>query len=61
VTAEGVETVEQMNRLKDLACEFGQGFYFHQPLTGEHARELLTSAIWATTTADRAAAGSDGD
>ena len=30
VTAEGVETVEQMNQLKDLACGFGQGFYFRQ-------------------------------
>ena len=52
VTAEGVETIEQMNRLKDLACEFGQGFYFHQPLTESHARALLQAAIWTKLPAD---------
>jgi diguanylate cyclase (GGDEF)-like protein len=41
VTAEGVETGEQRERLKELACGFGQGFYFHEPLTSEGARTLL--------------------
>ena len=41
VTAEGVETVDQVERLQDLACEFGQGFYFHKPLTPEDARGIL--------------------
>jgi EAL domain-containing protein (putative c-di-GMP-specific phosphodiesterase class I) len=44
VTAEGVETVDQMNRLKELACECAQGFYFHEPLTTEAAREILADA-----------------
>jgi diguanylate cyclase (GGDEF)-like protein len=43
VTAEGVETGEQVNRLKELACGFGQGFYFHHPLTSRDAREMLES------------------
>jgi diguanylate cyclase (GGDEF)-like protein len=41
VTAEGVETAEQAARLKDLACEFGQGFYFYKPLTGDRAGAVL--------------------
>jgi diguanylate cyclase (GGDEF)-like protein len=41
VTAEGVETADQLARLKELACEFGQGFYFDKPLTHERAREVL--------------------
>lgn len=41
VTAEGVETAEQAAQLKDLSCEFGQGFYFNRPLTLDLAREVL--------------------
>jgi EAL domain-containing protein (putative c-di-GMP-specific phosphodiesterase class I) len=41
VTAEGVETADQAAQLKDLACEFAQGYYFDRPLTHERAREIL--------------------
>jgi diguanylate cyclase (GGDEF)-like protein len=41
VTAEGVETADQAARLQDLSCEFGQGFYFDKPLTGDLARDVL--------------------
>jgi EAL domain-containing protein (putative c-di-GMP-specific phosphodiesterase class I) len=41
VTAEGVETEDQVARLKALACEFGQGFYFDKPLTLHDAREAV--------------------
>jgi diguanylate cyclase (GGDEF)-like protein len=41
VTAEGVETPEQVARLKELACESGQGFYFSKPLTRDDASEVL--------------------
>ena len=46
VTAEGVETEEQLGRLKDLACEFGQGFYFYKPLAREDAHAVLESRKW---------------
>jgi EAL domain-containing protein (putative c-di-GMP-specific phosphodiesterase class I) len=46
VTAEGVETAEQAERLKDLACEFGQGFYFYKPLTADHASAVLQEHTW---------------
>ena len=41
VTAEGIETAEQADRLQQLSCEFGQGYYFDRPLTSEHARTIL--------------------
>jgi diguanylate cyclase (GGDEF)-like protein/PAS domain S-box-containing protein len=31
VIAEGVETREQLVRLRDLGCQYGQGFYFGRP------------------------------
>jgi diguanylate cyclase (GGDEF)-like protein len=41
VTAEGIETQDQLQRLKELACEFGQGYYFNQPLSRDAASTLL--------------------
>jgi predicted signal transduction protein with EAL and GGDEF domain len=46
VTAEGVETVEQLSRLQELACEFGQGFYFREPMNAADARAILQRASW---------------
>ena len=48
VTAEGIETAEQLEGLRNLACEFGQGFYFYKPLTGEDARKILRTQRWPT-------------
>jgi diguanylate cyclase (GGDEF)-like protein len=41
VTAEGVETAAQAARLKDMSCEFGQGYFFNRPLTHDRARDVL--------------------
>jgi diguanylate cyclase (GGDEF)-like protein/PAS domain S-box-containing protein len=41
VTAEGVETAEQMAYLQSLGCELGQGYYFAKPLTPEAVARLL--------------------
>jgi diguanylate cyclase (GGDEF)-like protein len=41
VTAEGIETAEQLAHLKELSCESGQGFYFDRPLTPSDARRTL--------------------
>jgi len=39
--AEGVETVEQLERLRSLGCRSGQGFYFAKPQPAEAITELL--------------------
>jgi diguanylate cyclase (GGDEF)-like protein len=33
VVAEGVETIEQANRLRELECDWLQGYYFNKPIT----------------------------
>lgn len=37
ITAEGIETVAQMEELRNLTCEYGQGYYFAKPLDKEAA------------------------
>jgi EAL domain-containing protein (putative c-di-GMP-specific phosphodiesterase class I) len=47
VVAEGIETAEALAELKDLQCEFGQGFLFAQALDVAEVEALLTSgARW---------------
>ncbi len=39
--AEGIETVEQCDRLKTLGCELGQGYLFDKPLERQAVEKLL--------------------
>ncbi|MEM9002760.1 MAG: EAL domain-containing protein [Cyanobacteria bacterium P01_F01_bin.86] len=41
VTAEGIEQAEQLGHLKDLRCEFGQGYLFSSPLEVSAAENFL--------------------
>jgi EAL domain-containing protein (putative c-di-GMP-specific phosphodiesterase class I) len=41
LTAEGVETSDQLERLRALGCDSAQGFYFARPLTAEAATEMV--------------------
>ncbi|MDQ3835248.1 MAG: EAL domain-containing protein, partial [Actinomycetota bacterium] len=41
VIAEGVETGGQLQRLKEMGCEFVQGYYISKPLAPAAAGELL--------------------
>lgn len=41
VVAEGVETLEQLNYLKKLNCDYAQGYLFSRPITAEKFTELL--------------------
>jgi EAL domain-containing protein (putative c-di-GMP-specific phosphodiesterase class I) len=43
VVAEGVETREQLARLGDLGCDYGQGYLFSRPVGAGAAQELLTN------------------
>lgn len=46
VTAEGIETRQQMQFLSSLGCDYGQGYLFSKPLSAEKATQLiLNSAI----------------
>jgi EAL domain-containing protein (putative c-di-GMP-specific phosphodiesterase class I) len=41
VTAQGVETEEQLALLRELGCDIVQGYYFTRPVTSEEATVLL--------------------
>lgn len=41
VTAEGIETAEQLAQARALGCETGQGYYFAQPMPAEALLTLL--------------------
>jgi diguanylate cyclase (GGDEF)-like protein len=44
VTAEGVETQKQLDIVRQLGCEFGQGYFLDKPLPADQATDLLTQA-----------------
>jgi len=41
VTAEGVETAEQLSQLRELNCEYGQGYFFSKPLDSKSVEALI--------------------
>ena len=41
VVAEGIETEYQLEQLRMLGCEYGQGYFFSRPLDGISATELF--------------------
>ena len=43
VAAEGLETAEQLAELRNMECEYGQGYYFSRPLDQTAASDLLAS------------------
>ena len=48
VTAEGVETQQQLSILKGLQCERAQGFYLARPMpSAEMSRFVAASHRWA--------------
>lgn len=55
VIAEGIETAKQLERLTAMGCEFGQGYYFSQPLESKAARQFVRHSL-ATMKTKRAGA-----
>ena len=43
IVAEGIEDQAQVDRLVDLQCDYGQGFFIGQPMTAKQVSESLTS------------------
>lgn len=41
VIAEGIETIEQLNLLRSLQCEYGQGYFFSKPVDSQTATMLV--------------------
>jgi EAL domain-containing protein (putative c-di-GMP-specific phosphodiesterase class I) len=42
--AEGIERAEQLERLLELDCDLGQGYYFAKPLDKDALQQLLDGA-----------------
>ncbi len=43
VVAEGIETIEQEETLRDLNCDMGQGYYFCRPLSKENLLDFIAN------------------
>ena len=41
VVAEGVETREQLERLRDIGCDYVQGYFFAKPMPDKEFEKLL--------------------
>jgi diguanylate cyclase (GGDEF)-like protein len=54
LTAEGVETMEQADRLRTLQCRLGQGYLLARPLPAADATALLTRRLADVTAAPAA-------
>ncbi|HKI05636.1 MAG TPA: EAL domain-containing protein [Thermoanaerobaculia bacterium] len=45
VVAEGIQTEEQKAKLQSLGCEYGQGFFFSEPVSPDGAENLLLRRV----------------
>ena len=53
VTAEGIETAEQAEWLREMGCDLGQGFFFYKPLPGPAATNLLGKGTFSNDQQER--------
>jgi EAL domain-containing protein (putative c-di-GMP-specific phosphodiesterase class I) len=44
VVAEGIETPAQETLLREMGCQFGQGFYYRRPAPGPEIAATLSQA-----------------
>lgn len=55
VIAEGIETAEQLDGLRRLNCNYGQGYFFAKPLPKEEATKLVAEdKVWIDDQAEAA-------
>ena len=45
VVAEGVEELDQHDFLRDMGCDYGQGYYYGEPMPEKDARDWLTMYV----------------
>jgi EAL domain-containing protein (putative c-di-GMP-specific phosphodiesterase class I) len=48
VIAEGIETLRQTEQLLQLGCEYGQGYYFSQPMEAKGAQQFMRQQLAGT-------------
>jgi len=53
VIAEGIESKAQVEKLRDLGCQFGQGFYFSRPVPAHEAADMIKNGEAASETNTR--------
>ncbi len=41
ITATGIENIPQLNKVKGILCEYGQGYYLNQPLNSSDVLKLM--------------------
>jgi EAL domain-containing protein (putative c-di-GMP-specific phosphodiesterase class I) len=51
IVAEGIEQSEQLDRLRQLGCEFGQGFLFARPMSAPGIEGLIVDGLPSLTPA----------
>jgi diguanylate cyclase (GGDEF)-like protein/PAS domain S-box-containing protein len=56
IVAEGIETAEQLSRLRQERCDAGQGFFFSRPLEEADAKRFLMAARGGVVEAETTAA-----
>jgi EAL domain-containing protein (putative c-di-GMP-specific phosphodiesterase class I) len=42
ITATGIENIPQLNKVKEIACDYGQGYFLGQPLNNQNIKELVS-------------------
>ncbi len=55
VVAEGVETLAQIKQLRNLGCEYGQGYFLHRPMPAAEAGNLIAEEMQAVASVRKAA------
>jgi EAL domain-containing protein (putative c-di-GMP-specific phosphodiesterase class I) len=57
VVAEGIETIEQLDFLRERQCDCAQGYYLARPLPAASVTELLSSRVYDNSSDETRAAG----
>jgi len=52
VVAEGLETPSQLRQLKELKCDYGQGYYFAKSLEAKATEDLMKGHVIGLTPLD---------
>jgi len=57
--AEGIERADQLERLIEMRCDLGQGFFFAKPLPADELEVLMADHVAMSAEADTLAGGTN--